>query len=62
MKFTSIERTALNSLAKFLCLAGSLLAIIAALRAFNHYQAKSAAIYFEELPAEVITTLRLSTN
>jgi hypothetical protein len=62
MKFTSIERSALDSLPKFLCMAASLLAIIAAIRAFNHYQAKSAAIYFEELPAEVITTLRLSIN
>jgi hypothetical protein len=62
MKFASLEQSAFSSLPKFLCMAGSLVAIIAALRAFNHYQAKSAAIYFEELPAEVITTLRLSTN
>jgi hypothetical protein len=62
MKFTSIERSALNSFPTFLCMAGCLLAIIAALRTFNHHQAKSAAIYFEELPIDVITTLRLSTN
>jgi hypothetical protein len=41
---------------------GSLLAIVAALRVFNHHQAKSAAIYFEELPQEVVITLRLSTS
>lgn len=58
--FASIEQNALDSLPQFLCITGSLLAIIAALRAFNHFQAKSAAIYFEEIPAEVITTLKLS--
>jgi hypothetical protein len=62
MKFTSIERSALDSLPKVFWMAGSLLATLAALRVFNHHQAKSAAIYFEELPTEVITTLRLSAN
>ena len=60
--FAAREQTALNSVPQFLILTGSLLAIVAALRAFNHQQAKSAAIYFEELPEEVITTLRLSVN
>jgi hypothetical protein len=59
--FVSLEQNALNSLPQFLYMTGSLLAIVAALRVFNHHQAKSAAIYFEELPTEVITTLRLSS-
>jgi hypothetical protein len=62
MRFASLEQHALNSLPQFLCMTGFLLAIIAALRAFNHHQARSAAIYFEELPPEIITTLRLSTS
>jgi hypothetical protein len=60
--FVSLEQNALHSLSQFLCMAGSLLAIVGALRGFNHHQAKSAAIYFEELPTEVLTTLRLSGN
>jgi hypothetical protein len=60
--FAAYEQSALNSLPQFLFMVGSLLAIIATLRVFNHHQAKSAAIYFEEVPAEVITTLRLSTD
>lgn len=62
LKFTELEQSAFRSLPEFLCMTVSLLAIIAALRAFNQYQAKSAAIYFEELPVEVVTTLRLSTS
>jgi hypothetical protein len=61
MWFTSLEQRALSSLPQFLCMTGALLTIIAALRASNHHQAKSAAIYFEELPSEVIITLKLST-
>jgi len=62
MKFASLEQTVLTSPPRFLCITGFLLAIISALRVFNHHRAKSAAIYFEELPAEVLTTLNLSTR
>jgi hypothetical protein len=62
MKFASLEQSAFNSLPQFLCMTGSLLAIVAALRVFNQHQAKSAAIYFEELPPDVITTLKLSES
>jgi len=62
MWFTSLEQSALDSLPQFLCMTGALLATVAALRAFNHHQAKSAAIYFEELPREEITTLGLFAN
>jgi hypothetical protein len=60
--FAAREQNALNSMPQFLILTVSLLAFIAALRVFNHQQAKSAAIYFEELPEEVMTTLKLSVN
>jgi hypothetical protein len=60
--FASLEQNAMDSLPRFLGMTGSLLAIVAALRIFNHHQAKSAAIYFEELPTEVLTTLRLSVS
>jgi hypothetical protein len=60
--FVSLEQSALDGLPQFLYMTGSLLAIVAALRVFNHHQAKSAAIYFEELPTEVLTILRLSGN
>ncbi len=62
MQFASLEQSALKSLLQFLCMTGSLLAVVVALRAFNQHQAKAAAIYFEELPTEVITTLKLSVN
>jgi hypothetical protein len=62
MKCASLEQRALEGLPQFLGMTGSLLAVVAALRAFNYYRAKTASIYFEELPPEVITTLRLSMN
>jgi hypothetical protein len=62
MRFALLEQSTINSLPQFFCMTGSLVAVIAALRAFNHYEAKSAAIYFEELPPEIITTLRLSVS
>jgi hypothetical protein len=62
MQFASREQRAIESPPQFLYLTGSLLVLVTALRAFNHHQAKSAAIYFEELPAEVLTTLKLSTT
>ena len=60
MRFASLEQRALNSLPRFLCVTGVLVAVVAALRVFNYYRAKTAGIYFEELPEEVITTLGLS--
>ena len=62
MKFVSLEQRAFTHPPALLVIIGSLLALLAALRAFNHHQAKHAAIYFEELPVEVLTTLKLSVN
>ena len=54
------ELRALQDPFKFVCMASFLLAGFSALWLFNRYQAKSAVIYFEEIPDEVITTLKLS--
>jgi hypothetical protein len=62
MKFVSLEQHAFTHLPALLAIIGFLMVVLVALRAFNHRQAKSAAIYFEELPVEVITTLKLSDN
>jgi hypothetical protein len=62
MKVVSLEIRSLKSPLQCLCVTGLLLATLAALRAFNQHQAKSAAIHFEELPVEVITTLNLSVK
>ena len=60
MWLAEYELRALGSVPQFSLVMGYLVAIVAALRAFNYHRAKSAVIYFEELPAEVITTLGLS--
>ena len=62
MKFVSLEQRALSNLPALFIMTTSLLVLLAALRAFNQRQAASAAIYFEELSVEVITTLKLSGN
>lgn len=42
-------------------LIAGLTTIAAALWAFNRHEAKSAVLYFEEKPDEILTTLRLLT-
>jgi hypothetical protein len=62
MQFVSLEQRAFTHLAALLVIIGSLIVLLIAIQALNHRQATSAAIYFEELPAEVLTTLKLSGN
>ena len=62
MKFASLEQFAIGSVSRFLAMTGFLLVMVVALRVFNHQRAKSASIYFEEVPAEVLTTLKLSAR
>jgi hypothetical protein len=62
IKFASLEQFAVGSVSRFLAMTGFLLAMVVALRVFNHQRAKSASIYFEEVPAEVLTTLKLSAR
>jgi hypothetical protein len=54
------EMPALRDLGRYTIMAGFLLALALALWAFNCRRAKSAVIYFEELPPELITTLGLT--
>jgi hypothetical protein len=60
MQFVKFEQSALSSLSQSLWLAGSLLAMVGALRIFNRHEAKAAAIYFEELEMAQTITLGLS--
>ena len=55
----SCEMPALHNLPLYGWLVGVLSVIAAGLWVFNRYQAKSAVLYFEEVPDEVITTLHL---
>jgi len=52
----------LNDPVRFSCVIGALVAVALGLWAFNRYRAKSAVLYFEELPEEVITTLGLTKH
>jgi len=54
------EWNALHDLFQSACMIGILAAVTCALWAFNRHRAKSAVLYFEELPEELITTLRLN--
>jgi hypothetical protein len=56
------ERRWLNDPVRFACMIGALVAVAFGLWAFNRYRAKSAVLYFEELPEEVITTLGLTKH
>jgi hypothetical protein len=53
------ELAALHDASKYATMAGVLLAGIVALGAMNLHRAKSAVLYFEEMPAEIITRLKL---
>jgi hypothetical protein len=55
-----IELDALHHPLKFACLAAVFAAAALGLFSFNRFRAQSAVLYFEELPEEVITTLKLS--
>jgi len=56
----NVELDALHHLWKFACLAAVFAAIALGLFGYNRFRARSAVLYFEELPEEVITTLKLS--
>ena len=53
------EPRLLNDPVRIACTLGALIAMDFGLWAFNRHRAKSAVLYFEELPEEVITTLGL---
>jgi hypothetical protein len=55
-----IELDALHHPLKFACMAAVFAAVALGLFGFNRFRAQSAILYFEELPEEVITTLKLS--
>jgi hypothetical protein len=55
-----LEESALNESMKTAFMLSVLLAASCALFFFNRYRARSAVIYYEELPDDVITTLGLS--
>jgi hypothetical protein len=55
----SLEWLALHDLYQYVRMVAILVIVASVLRAFNHRCAKSAVLYFEELPDEVITTLGL---
>lgn len=59
MSSAEIEMPSLNDPLRYMCMTGLFLAIALGLWAFNRNRAKSAVLYFEELPPEVITTLGL---
>ena len=56
------ERRVLNDPVRFSCVVGALAAVALGLWAFNRYRARSAVLYFEELPEEMITTLGLTKH
>ena len=55
------EMPALYAPRLYVCLIAALGTIAMCLRAFNRFEAKSAVLYFEEVPDEVLTTLHLLT-
>jgi hypothetical protein len=60
MQFVKLEQSALSNVAEYLWITGSLLGGVVGLRLFNRHEAKSAAIYFEELEMAQTITLGLS--
>jgi hypothetical protein len=55
----SCEMPALRDLNLYAWLVAALCTVAAGLGGFNRYEAKSAVLYFEEVPDEVLTTLHL---
>jgi hypothetical protein len=54
-----VELRALQRSYQYTCMASSLSSVAAGLWTFNRQRARSALLYFEELPEEVLTTLKL---
>jgi hypothetical protein len=59
LSFAEFENYALKNANQFAVLLTTLVAVIAGLWAFNRNRARSAELYFEELPEVLITTLNL---
>ena len=59
ISFAPFEQQALNNPIRFAWLSALFAAADLGLWTFNRHQAKSAVLYFEELPPEIITTLGL---
>lgn len=59
MSTAEFELPSLNDLFRYVGLTTVLVAVALGLLVFNRHRAKSAVLYFEELPPEVITTLGL---
>jgi len=59
MSIAEFEQRALTDPVRFISFLIAFAAVAVGLWAFNRHQAKSAVLYFEELPEEVITTLGL---
>jgi hypothetical protein len=56
----NVELDALYHPVKYACMAGVFAVIALGLSGYNRFRARSAVLYFEELPEELITTLKLS--
>jgi hypothetical protein len=54
-----LEMPSLGDPIRYVCLTSVLMALAVGLLALNHHRAKSAVLYFEELPPEVVTRLEL---
>jgi hypothetical protein len=61
MEVAGYEQRALSDPLRLILIAGVLIVTEVGLWAFNRYRAASAVLYFEELPPDEVTTLRLST-
>jgi hypothetical protein len=55
------ELQILNHPFQYTCIAVALAAIAAGLRVFNRNRSRSAVLYFEELPEDILTLLRLTS-
>ena len=55
----TLEMSALQHFSKFLITAGILIALIAAVGAYNRIRARSAVLYFEDAAPEIVTKLNL---
>jgi hypothetical protein len=60
VSFAPFEQSVLGKPVQYAELIAVLGAAAFGLWAFNHHRAKSAVLYFEEIPEEVITTLKLA--
>ena len=61
VSFAPLEMDALGSPFRYASLCVGLIVLALGLWAFNRHRAKSAVLYFEELPDQLITTLGLSS-